>query len=183
MAKFAAGADPQAVRRAVALAHRAADPNLKCVNDDNRPRPRDENSPTALNSADPARNFSLTVGERIRALTIGVPSWAARKRKIEDDEERYASELVLLHDKLAAKQRTPAQIDEALAAAACAIDLTKSNALVASHNRYYPIEANLPMDRQTGGYLVYGNVWKPEEPMTAERILARARRLLDARRG
>lgn len=164
------------------LATRCADPTLNAVNDDDaNARPRDENSPTAMNSADPIRNFSLTVDERIRALTIGVPSWAARRRKIEDDEARIANELVQLHDKLVSKKRTPAQVHDALVNAARALDLTKLNALVAAHNRYYPIEANLPMDRQTGAYLVYGNVWKPEEPFTAERLLARALQLIDAR--
>lgn len=124
-----------------------------------------------MNSADPTRNFTLTVDERIRALTIGVPAWAARKRKIEDDQKRLVADLVELHDTLVAKKRTADEIEVALFAAATAVNLTKLNELVSSHNRYYPIEANLPMDRR-GNYLVYGRVWRPEEPYSAARLVA-----------
>lgn len=145
---------------------------------------RDEHErPTALNSADPIRNFSLSIDERIRALTIGVPAWAARKRKIEDTEERHIADLVELHDDLLAKGRAIDEIERALLAAANALDLTKLNELVRTHNRYYPVEANLPMDRKTGSYLVYGHVWLPEAPYTAARFVALARAVVERRRG
>lgn len=133
-----------------------------------------------MNSADPARNFTLTVDERIRALTIGVPAWAARKRKMEDDEVRFVGELVALHDKLTAKNRSRKHVDDAVAVAASEINLTKVNELVRAHNRFYPIEANLPMNLE-GQYLVYGRVWKPEPPFTTERLLAKAREQIDKR--
>ncbi|HVH46386.1 MAG TPA: hypothetical protein VM925_28790 [Labilithrix sp.] len=146
------------------------------------PRSRDDASPTAMNSADPIRNFSLSVDERIRALTIGVPAWAARKRKIEDTEERFVTDLVELHDALVAKNRSLDDIETAVLQAANALDLTKVNELVKAHNRYYPIEANLPMDRRTGGYLVYGRAWRPEETFTAARLVASARTRIERRR-
>lgn len=135
--------------------------------------PRDAAAPTALNSADPVRNFSLSMEERVRALTIGVPAWAERKRRIEDAEDRYVGQLVALHETLAAKGRPAAEIARAIGEAAAKYDLTKLNVLVAEHNRYYPIEANLPMDR-AGNYLVYGRVWEREEPYSAERLVALA---------
>jgi len=135
-----------------------------------------------MNSADPLRNFTLTVDERIRALTIGVPAWAARKRKIEDDQQRLVAELVELHDTLSAKKRSADEIASALLAAATSLDLTKLNELVRSHNRYYPIEANLPMDRH-GNYLAYGRPWRPEEPYSAVRLVAIARAHIEARMG
>lgn len=146
--------------------------------DPDAPLPRTNTSPTGLDSADPVRNFSLSVDERIRALTIGVPSWAARKRRIEDTEERHVADLVELHDKLVKKRKTPTEIEAALVNAANAINLVKLNELVRTHNRYYPIEANLPMDRKTGSYLVYGREWLPEPPYTAERILRLAQGFL-----
>ena len=144
---------------------------------------RSKNSPTALDSADPLRNFSLTVDERIRALTIGVPAWAARKRKIEDEEERLVGELLELNDKLAEKRQAPEKIEPALRDAAHALEFAKLNELVRAHNRYYPVEANLPMDRRTGRYLVYGMPWEPEEPYTPTRILAIVRAELARRDG
>ncbi len=143
---------------------------------------REDERPTALNSADPIRNFSLSVDQRIRALTIGVPAWAARKRKIEDDERRFVAELVELHDALAARRRAVSEVALALLTAATAFDLEKLNKLVVNHNRYYPIEANLPMDRQSGGYLVYGRAWQPEERYTPARLVALAEAAI-ARRG
>ena len=148
--------------------------------DRNGPAARDDASPTALNSADPLRNFALTVDERIRALTIGVPAWAARKRKIEDDQARLVGELVALHDTLTAKGRSDAEIDAALSSAAAALDLRKLDELVGKHNRYYPIEANLPMDRR-GNYLMYGRVWQPEEAITPVRLVAMAYAEIDRR--
>jgi len=140
-----------------------------------------EPPPTAMNSADPIRNFSLTVDERIRALTIGVPAWAARKRKIEDDEEKFVTDLIALYDKLVAKgAMSMMEIDLMLATTANQIDFTKVNKLIVDHNRYYPIEANLPMDRK-GNYLVYGRIWFRDEPMTGVRILAETRKRIAAR--
>jgi hypothetical protein len=141
----------------------------------------DSDRPTALNSADPVRNFTLTVDERIRALTIGVPSWAARKRKIEDDEARYTRELVELYDDLVEKGRNAKEIELALVSHATALDLEKLNKLVVSHNKYYPIEANLPMDRRTGDYLAYGKPWRREDPYSAQRFVALARAVIAKR--
>jgi hypothetical protein len=143
----------------------------------------DSERPSALNSADPIRNFTLTTDERIRALTIGVPAWAARKRKIEDDEARYTRELVALYDQLVRKRRTETEIELALVSAATAFDLEKLNKLVVQHNKYYPIEANLPMDRRTGGYLVYGKPWVPESLYTVQRFVGLAQAAISKRAG
>lgn len=133
---------------------------------------------SALNGADPPRNFTLSTEERIRALTIGVPSYAERKKHIEDREAGYQKKLGALFDTLAAKGRSREDIEHALFDLARTFDLAKTNALVEKHNRYYPIEANLPLDPQTGGYLLYGNPWVPEAPFTVQRVV---RQLLAAR--
>jgi hypothetical protein len=137
--------------------------------------------PTAFNSADPPRNFTLSVNDRVRALTIGAPAYATRKKRIEDLEVTHVRALLALHDQLAAKGRSAAEIEQALHDKAHGIDLTKMNALIENHNRYYPIEANLPIDYRTGEYTVYGQRWLPEEPWTATRLLARAHAVLAAR--
>jgi hypothetical protein len=149
--------------------------------DPNGPAPRADESPSALNGAAPIRNFTLSTDERIRALTIGVPAWAARKRRIEDDEAKYVAELVELHDRLTARRCPDGDLEIALVTAATAIDLAKLNDLVRAHNRYYPIEANLPMDRRTGSYLAYGRAWRPEAPYSPERLVALARAVVERR--
>jgi hypothetical protein len=121
------------------------------------------------------------LAERIRAMTIGVPAYAARKRKIEVDEARFVAKLVELHDGLTAKRKSADEIEVAVVSAAHALDLTKLNDLVAKHNRYYPMEANLPMDHKTGRYVLYGKLWEPEEPYSAPRFLALFRAVLARR--
>jgi len=40
-------------------------------------------------------------------------------------------------------------------------DLARLNDLIDKHNRYYPIEANLPVDPRTGALLERGVPWRP----------------------
>lgn len=145
-----------------------------------KPGHEDPRPAGALDSADPPRNFTLSIEERTRALVIGVPAYALRKRKIEDAEARFVRELVELRDKLRDKDvgraLAPADVSQALLAHAETFDLGPVNKLIATHNRYYPIEANLPIDPATGGYLLYGRLWAPEAPWTAARLVARAER-------
>lgn len=127
---------------------------------------------SALNSVDPPRNFTLGVDERIRALTIGAPAYALRKRKIEDTEEKWVETLVALRTKLEAAGAPGPDVERALREKAETFDYAKLNELVAQHNRWYPVEANLPMDPR-GRYLVYGRPWHPEDEFTPARILAK----------
>jgi hypothetical protein len=152
------------------------------VNDDSDDPARPSSPKTAFSSADPPRNFSLSVGERIRAMTIGVPAHAARKRHIEDLEAAHIATLVALHDALVARARSEAAVKDALHDKAATFDLKKLNALVATHNRYYAIEANLPVNPRTGEYLIYGRPWRPDTPWTVDRIVDLAVAAVDARR-
>lgn len=134
-------------------------------------------------SADPPRNFSLSINDRIRALTIGPPAYATRKKSIEDLVERYLSTLVALHDKRVASGRdgNDEATTRALREKAASFDLARLNKLITTHNRYYPIEASLPTDVRTGEYLVYGCPWLPDEPWSVARFVEEARRLIAAR--
>ena len=136
---------------------------------------------TAFNSADPPRNFTLSVNDRIRAMTIGAPAYATRKKHIEDLEAAHVRALVTLHDKLVARGRDAAAVQRAMHEQAHAVDLRKLNTLVETHNRYYPIEANLPTNLRTGDYDVHCQRWMPEAPWTASRLLGRALALVAAR--
>jgi hypothetical protein len=135
---------------------------------------RESDPPTAFTSADPPRNFTISVEDRIRALTVGVPAYAARKRKVEDREAALIAGLVELHDTLTRRGEHAEVVERAVEAAARALELEleKLNARIEVHNRYYPIEANLCIDTRTGGYLVNGHPWTPEPPWTVERLLA-----------
>lgn len=149
-------------------------------------RPDEKPRPSAIDTADPPRNFTLTTAERMRALTIGPPAWALRKKHLEDLEAKHVTSLAELHEKLVAKAVArgepidPEAIARAVEERARALDLRKMNALAATHNRYYPIEANLPIDPKTGDYLLQGRPWQPEPPWTVERLLERVAERLAA---
>jgi hypothetical protein len=151
------------------------------VSDSDDPE-RGSSPKTAFTSVDPPRNFTLTVGDRIRALTIGAPAYATRKKHIEDLEATHVRTLVTLHDTLVACGRDEEAVTRALHSRAQALDLKKLNALVASHNRYYPIEANLPVNPRTGEYLIAGRPWRPESPWTEDRLVEQALAAIAARR-
>jgi hypothetical protein len=147
-----------------------------------------KSAPTAFNSADPPRNFELSVNDRIRAMTIGAPAYATRKKSIEDREERFVAVLVALHDTLVAKRARAGQapphpdlVSRAMLDRAASFDLARLNELIDTHNRYYPIEANLSTDMRTGEYLVYGCAWLPTEPWTAARFVMQAEAVITAR--
>lgn len=113
----------------------------------------------------PPRNFTLSLEERLRAYAQGVPSYIRRRRRIEDLEAR-------LIRKLAAA----ASAVDALADAEIVDDLAQLNDLIARHNRYYPIEANLPIDVRSGRLLERGVPWLPLLSVTTADLLARAGR-------
>lgn len=137
----------------------------------------DEKRPTAFTSLDPPRNFTLTTEQRVRALAQGVPIYAERKRRIEDLEAAMVKKLCEHYDKLVAEGVAPDAARRDVHERARAVDLSRVNALIEKHNRYYPIEANLPVDPRTGAYLLFGRRWHPERPWTLERLLE----ALDAR--
>jgi hypothetical protein len=110
----------------------------------------------------PPRNFTLSLDERLRAYAQGVPGYMRRRRRIEDLEERLLRRL--------GEAEAPA---EALASKEVAADLTLMNELIEKHNRYYPIEANLPMDPRTGRLIERGVPWRPLPSVTAADLLAR----------
>jgi len=95
-----------------------------------------------------------------------------RKRAIEDLEEKHVRTLRKLVEQ--ARSHHP---DDAVAVAAEVeelarrIDLSRANELIDLHNRYYPCEANLPMDPPTGRYLESGEPWVPLAHMTFGTLL------------
>jgi len=110
-----------------------------------------------------ARNFTLGVAERVRGLE-GVPAHIRRKREIED---RFAALVKLLRHRLAAGDTL-----HELRFVAARLDLQRLNDLIERHNRYYPIEANLPIDSKSGKSLDGEAPFVPLSPITPEALLA-----------
>src|SRR6187431_2539608 len=101
-------------------------------------------------TAAPPRNFTLSLDERLRAYAQGAPGYIRRRRRIEDTEARLIG--------LVAAAASP---HEMAASPALAEELALLNDLIDKHNRYYPIEANLPIDVRTGRLLERGSPWRP----------------------
>ncbi len=142
---------------------------------------RKDEKPAPVLTADPPRNFSISAEEKLRALTIGVPAWSARKRRIEDREDEIVRTLVAVHGAALATGATEAEALAIMTRRAAGFDLAKLAKLVADHNRWYPIEANLPADPATGAYLARGRPWAPEPEPSVKRLLARAVAAIEAR--
>jgi hypothetical protein len=111
-------------------------------------------------TAAPQRNFTVTTEERVRAVVGGPPAFIRRLRAIEDLEEAIVRILL--------ERREGAPLPEAA--------LERLNDLVARHNRWYPIEANLAIHPRSGALIDRtGQPWEPMAPRTMESMLARAR--------
>jgi len=125
--------------------------------------PKTETQPS--DTAAPPRNFTLSLEQRLQAYTQGVPSYMRRRRRIEDLEQQ-------LLGKLAAAE-APA---ETAASAELTAGLAQLNDLIDRHNRYYPIEARLPIDVRSKRLLERGVPWRPLPSVTAADLLGRIKR-------
>jgi hypothetical protein len=126
-------------------------------------------------TAAPARNFALPVEQRLRAAAGGPPAYIRRKRAIEDLRE---SILRGLAENFAAAMSSGADAAAYARAQAPAREVQRLCELVAQHNRWYPIEANLPMHPRTGELLERtGEPWRPMDGPTLDELIACARRI------
>jgi hypothetical protein len=126
----------------------------------------------AAETLTPQRNFTLTTEDRVRAAASGPPAYIRRLRSIEDLEEGIVRVLV---------ERCQEGLDQALDPEAHARSvaplraLERLNDLVARHNRWYPIEANLPLHPPTGQLIDRtGQPWRPLSARSLDELLARA---------
>jgi hypothetical protein len=124
----------------------------------------------------PARNFTITLEDRVRAAG-GAPAYIRRKRRIEDLEESLLGDLVELFDQVT--RELPDDGDRAIDAEVerrvGKRRLALLNDLIGRHNRYYPTEANLPLDPRTGAMLELGRPWTPLPEVTMAELMLRAR--------
>jgi hypothetical protein len=115
------------------------------------------------------RNFTLTAAERARAIIAGPPAWSVRLRRIEAAEQEIVEALAALAAEEGRwPEALPAWLDRRRAAL---------NALVAAHNAYYPIEANLPSNPLTRQVMDGGKPWAAMDPRSAAGLLEAARAL------
>jgi hypothetical protein len=117
----------------------------------------------------PIRNFTITTADRVRAAA-GPPAYIRRKRHIEDLratlEEQVAGAIARAGGDVDAARR------DAESNAAVVKSLRELDCLIVAHNRYYPIEANLPLDPTTRVQLDRGRPWQPLPTVTLRDVFA-----------
>ena len=118
-----------------------------------------------IDTVAPPRNFTLSLEDRLRAYAQGAPGYIRRRRRIEDLEAR-----------LIGKIASAAAPVDATSSSEFTAELALLNDLIARHNRYYPIEANLPIDVRTKRLVDRGAPWRPLPAITAADLVERATR-------
>jgi len=122
-------------------------------------------------------NFKISLADRIRAAA-GVPAFVRRKRRIEDLEDALLAALdEIYQDAQREYLDDPQAAEQAFLQAADKLDLRLLNDLIDRHNRYFPIEANLPCDIQTGQFLHLGEPWHPLPMATLSSFIERFKAL------
>lgn len=124
----------------------------------------------------------ISLPDRVRALAVGgAPAWSRRLKRIHDLTLAAAAELHAEWQTLAQKARG----DRSRFAAgwqqhAERFDFRAINELVERHNRYFPAEANLPMDIKTLDYVSFAGADYRRAKLDATWILTQFPPDLDA---
>lgn len=107
------------------------------------------------------RNFTVAPDAYIRALNGPLP-YMARLRTIEEEEARHERELLEAWQELSRAYALDAEgFARRWRAEACRPRFEAVNALIDEHNRWYPMEARLPMDpRRRDFALVNGKPYR-----------------------
>jgi hypothetical protein len=124
-----------------------------------------EDSPSGFGT----RNFTVSTEERVRALVTGPPAYMRRRRRIEDLEASIVRSI------RAHEVKIESPFDPDVPPATILHAFSSLSALVEAHNRYYPIEAELPIDVATGEPIESGKRWAPMPRPTLKDLSTRAR--------
>jgi hypothetical protein len=110
------------------------------------------------------RNFQAAADNYLASLGGPLP-YMQRLRTIEAEIERHQADLAEAYEEFRG---------DSAGWRACAErwDFTGINELIDRHNRYYPIEARLPMDPRTRDFVKVGGRPYQREPLDASWILA-----------
>ena len=119
----------------------------------------------------PNRNFKIPLEERIQSR-FGPPGFAVRARRIESAVQKLMRDLEEEYAELSNRlQKKPVEFSTRWTESVKSVDLDEINDLIEKHNKYYPLEAGLRQDPETGVYYMGSSPWKPQERLTPEKIL------------
>jgi hypothetical protein len=89
------------------------------------------------------------------AIVTGPRRYMVRRRRIEDGIDALLAEARATWLALARRHADPTRFVWAWRTWVRRLDTSTLNRLIDAHNRYFPIEANLPMDLRTGDYATF----------------------------
>ncbi len=100
----------------------------------------------------------ISLQDRVKALAVGgAPAWSRRLKRIHDLTQAATALLrEQWHAQASAARGDRARFTAAWKRHAESHNFAEVNELIARHNRYFPAEANLPMDVKTLDYVSFG---------------------------
>ncbi len=119
----------------------------------------------------PQVNFDVPLEQKIRAR-MGTPPYAVRAKYIEDKIDDLTAELKAQWEEFGKSyEYNPDRFKTVWTAIIETLELDKLNVLIKEHNTYYPIEANLKHDPDTGQIMMGSMVWKPKKKLVPDYFL------------
>jgi hypothetical protein len=118
------------------------------------------------------RNFRPAVETYVASLGGPLP-YMVRLREIEAETARHEEELERAWHALAEECRDEREFSARWQSLARRWSFAAVNELIAKHNRYYPIEARLPMDVRTGDFVLVNGRPYDRRPLDAAWVLDR----------
>jgi hypothetical protein len=118
------------------------------------------------------RNFSPSVEGYARSV-VGPPAYVQRLRQIEDEIEEHVERLRAARDELWREIGDPHERERRWREVARHWSFHAVNDLIDRHNRWYPVEARLPMNPRTGDFVLVGGEPYRREPLDAAWVLRR----------
>jgi hypothetical protein len=118
------------------------------------------------------RNFSASVEGYARSV-VGPPAYAQRLRQIEEEIDDHLDRLRAARDELHREERDLRERDRRWRELAARWNFHAVNELIEKHNRWYPVEARLPMNPRTGDFVLVGGEPYRREPLDAAWVLRR----------
>ncbi|MCK6529328.1 hypothetical protein L6R50_17830 [Myxococcota bacterium] len=117
-------------------------------------------------------NFTVSARDRVKAMG-GAPAFAVRARRWEDALRVFWSRVERAWERAGRESADDAEFGRRWAAEVAGLDLRPLRDEAEAFNRYFPVEADLPMDPVSGDYTRHGERFARVVPPTPEDVLAR----------
>lgn len=119
----------------------------------------------------PQFNFTISLENKVRSM-FGPPYYARRARWIEDMTNRLMEDLAFEYQAMVGKYANdPEVFAQQWKELISSLELDELNDLIDKHNTYYPMEAKLRIDPDSGAPLIGSVPWKPTERISIEGLL------------